>query len=188
MFPGKKAMSQQINTAIKKKWCRECSEILDPLISHDDTESLDVKVDKSYPLQNANAVTLGRLIERIEALEELNDHLYYYVCFLVENLPELIIKTIQSGLDLKHAIACINEQSHLNGIKSSSLEKNFGFPFPTRRENDVLELLEKGLCAKEIATKLFISETTVITHKKNLKKKFNVKNTVELISKIRNKG
>jgi DNA-binding NarL/FixJ family response regulator len=56
-------------------------------------------------------------------------------------------------------------------------------PCPTRREKDVLELLVKGLCAKEIANKLFISESTVITHKKNLKEKFNAKNTVELISK-----
>ena len=49
---------------------------------------------------------------------------------------------------------------------------------------DVFILLEKGYCAKEIAKSLFISETTVITHKKNLKEKFQAKNTVELISKI----
>jgi DNA-binding CsgD family transcriptional regulator len=48
---------------------------------------------------------------------------------------------------------------------------------------DVCRLLAKGFCAKEIARILFISETTVVTHKRNLKVKFNAKNTVELISK-----
>ena len=62
-------------------------------------------------------------------------------------------------------------------------EKNEHQPALTKREIEVLDLLVKGLCAKEIADNLFISETTVITHKKNLKKKYNVRNTVELISK-----
>ena len=60
-------------------------------------------------------------------------------------------------------------------------------PSLTKREVDVFNLLSKGLCAKEIAKILFISETTVITHKKNLKEKFKAKNTVELISNVLNK-
>jgi DNA-binding NarL/FixJ family response regulator len=117
----------------------------------------------------------------LEAVEELNDHLCYYISFLIENLPELIIKTIQSSDDIDFLIEKSHGKFHTNG----ALENKSEFPLPTRREHDVLELLERGLCAKEIATRLYISETTVITHKKNLKKKFNVKNTAELISKIR---
>jgi DNA-binding CsgD family transcriptional regulator len=60
------------------------------------------------------------------------------------------------------------------------------YPSLTRREIEVLQLLVKGLCAKEIASSLFISESTVITHKKNLKKKFDARNSVELISKAHN--
>ncbi len=60
---------------------------------------------------------------------------------------------------------------------------NNASPLPTRREKEVLCLLTQGYCAKEIAKRLFISETTVITHKRNLKEKFKAKNTVELISK-----
>ena len=52
----------------------------------------------------------------------------------------------------------------------------------TKREYEVFNLLIKGLCAKEIANKLFISEATVITHKKHMKEKFKAKNTAEFIS------
>lgn len=180
LFPSKKALSHQISNAIKKKWCKECAGILDEVISNDVGYGSE-KTIENYTIQNANAVALSRMRERLEALEELNDHLCYYLSFLIENLPDLIIKTIQSDTDIDFTNGRKGGKPHFKG----SIENKDVFPYPTRRENDVLELLERGLCAKEIATRLYISETTVITHKKNLKKKFNVKNTVELISKIR---
>ena len=51
----------------------------------------------------------------------------------------------------------------------------------TRREKEVLELIAEGLTNNEIAQKLFISTTTVDTHRKNLLAKFEVKNTAMLI-------
>ena len=51
----------------------------------------------------------------------------------------------------------------------------------TRREVEVLELIAEGLTNNEIAAKLFISSTTVDTHRKNLLTKFGVKNTASLI-------
>lgn len=51
----------------------------------------------------------------------------------------------------------------------------------TRREKEVLELIAAGMTNNEIATKLFVSSTTVDTHRKNLLSKFEVKNTASLI-------
>ena len=51
----------------------------------------------------------------------------------------------------------------------------------TRREKEVLELIASGMTNNEIAQKLFISSTTVDTHRKNLLAKFEVKNTASLI-------
>ena len=51
----------------------------------------------------------------------------------------------------------------------------------TRREKEVLELIAECLTNNEIAQKLFISTTTVDTHRKNLLAKFEVKNTAMLI-------
>lgn len=51
----------------------------------------------------------------------------------------------------------------------------------TRREKEVLELIADGMTNNMIAEKLFISSTTVDSHRKNLLTKFDVKNTASLI-------
>lgn len=54
-------------------------------------------------------------------------------------------------------------------------------PVITRREKEVLLLIAEGLTNVEIGEKLFISTTTVDTHRKNLMAKFEAKNTATLI-------
>jgi DNA-binding NarL/FixJ family response regulator len=54
-------------------------------------------------------------------------------------------------------------------------------PMVTRREKEVLELISEGLTNGEIAEKLFVSVTTVDSHRKNLLTKFQVKNTAALV-------
>jgi DNA-binding NarL/FixJ family response regulator len=49
------------------------------------------------------------------------------------------------------------------------------------REKEVLGCIAEGHNSKAIADKLFIAETTVITHRKSLLTKLNAKNTAELI-------
>ncbi len=51
----------------------------------------------------------------------------------------------------------------------------------TRREKEILNLIADGLTNNEIAAKLFISVTTVDTHRKNLLDKFDAKNIASLI-------
>ncbi|MDG2450730.1 MAG: helix-turn-helix transcriptional regulator [Saprospiraceae bacterium] len=51
----------------------------------------------------------------------------------------------------------------------------------SQREQEVLHLVAYELTTKEIAAKLFISNHTVISHRKNLIEKLNVKNTAGLI-------
>lgn len=53
----------------------------------------------------------------------------------------------------------------------------------TERELEVLKHISEGFTVKEIASKLYIAETTVIFHRNNLRKKFKARNTAELISK-----
>ena len=54
-------------------------------------------------------------------------------------------------------------------------------PVLTRREKEVLLLIAEGLTNSAIAGQLFISSTTVDTHRKNLLAKFDAKNTASLI-------
>ena len=55
-------------------------------------------------------------------------------------------------------------------------------PLLTRREKEVLNLIAQGLTNKEIADKIFVSTTTVDSHRKNLLHKFNVMNTAALVA------
>lgn len=51
----------------------------------------------------------------------------------------------------------------------------------TRRELEVLRLIAEGLTNHEIAEKLFVSDSTVDSHRKNLIVKLQVKNTAALV-------
>ncbi len=52
----------------------------------------------------------------------------------------------------------------------------------TPRETEIVGLISKGLTSRAVAEKLFISEFTVIKHRKNIIKKLDVKNFTEVVS------
>lgn len=51
----------------------------------------------------------------------------------------------------------------------------------SEREREILQLIVTGINNVEIAGKLYISENTVLTHRRNIMKKLKVKNTTQLI-------
>lgn len=51
----------------------------------------------------------------------------------------------------------------------------------SEREIEIIDLIAEGFTSKEIATRLFISEHTVKTHRKNIFQKTNVSDSDELI-------
>ena len=61
-------------------------------------------------------------------------------------------------------------------------------PVITRRESEILRLIADGFTNQEIADKLFISSSTVDSHRKNLLVKFNSKNTAALVKTAISKG
>jgi len=121
--------------------------------------------------------TITRLEQRLEAVEKQNDNLLYFIHFIYENFNELANGYFPSGPS--------NGKSRIgNKIDSlATMSDNPPSPRLTPRESEVLECLVRGFAVKEIAAKLFISRNTVITHKKNLKEKFNARNTVDMIAK-----
>ncbi|HRG83190.1 MAG TPA: response regulator transcription factor [Chitinophagaceae bacterium] len=54
-------------------------------------------------------------------------------------------------------------------------------PVLTRREKEILQLLYEGLTGPQIAEKLFLSNYTIETHRKNLMQKMNANNTQQLL-------
>lgn len=63
-------------------------------------------------------------------------------------------------------------------VRSSSIIQKL-----TRREKEILQLIVDEHTTEEIAKKLFISNTTVITHRKSLLRKLDAKNTAGLVRK-----
>ena len=83
-------------------------------------------------------------------------------------------------MDAIHAV--MKGGTYLSDEASQVLRKKVdGVPILTSREKEVLELIAEGLTNNEIAQKLFVSVTTVDTHRKNLLAKFNAKNIAALI-------
>lgn len=66
-------------------------------------------------------------------------------------------------------------------LKHKEGDTNSAIPVLTRREKEILTLIADGFTNAEIAEKLFIGQTTVDSHRKNLLAKLNVKNTATLI-------
>lgn len=54
----------------------------------------------------------------------------------------------------------------------------------SKRELEIVSYLEKGFTSKEIAEELFLSNHTVDTHRRNILRKSEVRNTTELIYRI----
>ncbi len=61
-------------------------------------------------------------------------------------------------------------------------------PALTRREKEILLLLNEGLKGPQLAEKLFLSPYTVETHRKNLMQKLNVSSTQQLLKVARDNG
>lgn len=89
--------------------------------------------------------------------------------------------TQEELMEAIHTVA--KGKTYLSHEVAQSLRKNTSgeIPILTRREKEVLELIADGHTNNEIAAKLFISVTTVDTHRKNLLAKFNAKNIASLI-------
>jgi len=58
----------------------------------------------------------------------------------------------------------------------------------TRREFDIIKLLEKGMNSEQIAQKTFISTNTVNTHRRNILNKSGKANMQELIHELKEQG
>ena len=65
-------------------------------------------------------------------------------------------------------------------IFSPSLSLHVPNPL-TKRETEILHLIQKGLLSKEIANKLCVSIHTVNIHRQNLLRKLGVQNSIEAI-------
>lgn len=96
---------------------------------------------------------------------------------LKNSTKEELIKAIQTVNDGGIYFSGEAGQALQDYQKSSVAE----LPVLTPREKEILELIAEGYTNPQIAGKIFLSQFTIDSHRKNLLAKLNVKNTASLI-------
>ena len=108
-----------------------------------------------------------------------------YVTKMMENGASGYVLKNADKEELMEALKLVNSgKTYLSFEAGQALRKEqsaVSLPLITRREKEILILIAEGLTNPEIAEKLYISPTTVDTHRKNLLAKLQVKNTASLV-------
>ncbi len=96
-----------------------------------------------------------------------------------------LIDAIHRVMDGKLYVSASANERLLNHF-SSAREAANQVVVLTRREKEILILLDQGMNGPQISEKLFLSPYTVETHRKNMMRKLEVSNTQLLIHKAQN--
>jgi DNA-binding NarL/FixJ family response regulator len=95
-----------------------------------------------------------------------------------EELFEAIHQVMNKGKYISQSIQTKPPHPIENGPAREGFGKKYNL---TKRETEILKLLVQGKTSPEIADILFLAIYTVDTHRKNLLRKLNVKNTAGLV-------
>jgi len=118
----------------------------------------------------------------------------YYEDFLIQKAKKMgvnaFLKKETTAEELVNVIeADSNTEFYVNGSsgnKNVSVYSNIDNPVInkfriSKQEKEVIKLIIKGLTSKEIAEALFVSKTTIDTHRRNIHKKLEITNSSSLI-------
>ncbi len=91
-----------------------------------------------------------------------------------QELSKAITKIASGGIYFSEEV--LDELTRYSNVKKENIETHL-----TQREIEIVGLIEKELSNKEIANKLFISERTVETHRKNIFRKTKTNSVIGLV-------
>jgi DNA-binding NarL/FixJ family response regulator len=108
--------------------------------------------------------------------------------YLLKNMErEELITAMNQVLDGTIYLSKAANEKIIQQLQACDLSKN-DVPALTRREKEILQLLSEGLTSNDIAGKLYLSNYTIDTHRKNMLQKFNVHNTQSLLNVAKKLG
>jgi len=95
------------------------------------------------------------------------------------------ISGYKTDTTMLHTIECFEEGK--DSFEKVLIQKNFFYPYEedtllTQHEKEILKRMTDGLSSKEIADIFFLSENTIMNHRKNMLRKTNTRNVAELVS------
>lgn len=197
--------------------CEDHQIVIDGLLSIFNTEknyqtigfiTNGAEVINTVKLSQPDAILLDLNLPNINGIDILKETKQLYpeikiVILTMYNKESVINKVKRLGADgfllkncssddLMNALDAVFESDTFysgKGVKTSVVETD-GFLEKikiTRREKEIISELVKGLNVPQIAEKLFISVHTVETHKKNIFKKLNIHNSIDLVKFVNEK-
>ena len=107
---------------------------------------------------------------------------------LIYAIEEVLNGKIYLPLALSSRFFEYFQQSFKEETEKSETEEENLLSYLTQREEEVLELLTQGITYKGVASKLFISETTVKTHVNNIFQKLQVNDRTQAVLYAINNG
>jgi DNA-binding NarL/FixJ family response regulator len=131
---------------------------------------------------------IKKLIKKIKVLGLSNHNEHSIIAQMLKNGANGYLLKNASAAEVLDAInKVLNGGAYLSAevqkIMLQSYNEGSSIPVITRREKEILELIADGKTTNEIASTLFISTSTVETHRKNLMQKLEVSNVASLIKK-----
>lgn len=101
--------------------------------------------------------------------------------------PQLIKEAVRSVMEGRRFFCPRFRRLYARLVQRSGRPRREG-DAPTARELEVLRAIARGLRTSEIAERLFISENTVETHRKNLMLKLGARNSADLVMRAVERG
>ncbi len=141
---------------------------------------LCIKIKKAYP--KIKVLAFSSQFERSLVLQMMKAGAngYFLKSASLEELSEGINEVAEDRI-----VFCKEVDEMMNHFKLNDANT---IPRLTKREKEILLLLKQGKTTQEISDILFLSYLTVQTHRKNLLKKFEVNNLMELINAVSQYG
>ncbi|MBC7902737.1 MAG: response regulator transcription factor [Gemmatimonadaceae bacterium] len=152
--------------------------LLDVHLPDINEEDLIIRIRQIAPLQKIIYLTLMRGTRYIHKLMRHNVQGYVLKNAPLSELVEAIAAVHRGETFYSKEINIIAEDDFRSTI---TLEDRRAESILTKREMEILQLVCKEFSNSEIAEKLFLSVSTVETHRKNLISKLGVTNTVGLV-------
>ena len=142
---------------------------------------LDINLPDKSGIDICKDIKLHYPTIKIIALSTFNQN--SYIQNMLDNGANGYLLKNASKEEMLEAIETVqkHKQYLAKEVAESIKENDKNKPVLTRREKEILQLLAKGFTSSDIGKQLFISPTTVDTHRKHLLEKFKVNNSAILI-------
>jgi DNA-binding NarL/FixJ family response regulator len=136
------------------------------------------KITSKYPEVKIIMISMYDSLEIISDLIEIGVHSYLLKDAEPAEVRRAITSVINNDFYYNQLVSkALHKKIQKNGIDKGVARRADISP----REIEILQLICQELTMKEIGEKLFLSEQTVHTHRKNLMKKTKAKNAVGLV-------